>query len=241
MSDEMRLHVMEAVANAPRRDYPITHIIADDVFPEDFYQSLRANLPDQDAYVKLVDTGRVGDQYSPDRYIWRPKENSSETLPAAKGKFLRDAFKELLTPDFAHLLLQIFEDDIRFRIEDEADLLGDKNDISVESYIIRDHANYSLGPHTDAQNKLISCLIYLPPDDRHAELGTSFYLPKDKSFTCYGGPHYGFENFDYVSTIPFKPNTFVAFPKTKKSFHGVKKVAGEAPVRDIWFIDLKAT
>ncbi len=39
MSDEMRLHVMEAIANAPRRDYPITHIIADNVFPEDFYQS----------------------------------------------------------------------------------------------------------------------------------------------------------------------------------------------------------
>ena len=239
MSSEISLHAMYAIANTPVNVYPFTHIIVDDFFPWEFYDLLRSSLPALNEYTSLVDTGRVGKGYNSERFVWMPKEPGPGEPRSKEDEFVRSAFRSLLTEEFAHLLLSIFTDDILARNLDNGDDTGSGPDILLETFLIRDRANYSLGPHTDSPKKLISCLLYLPPDDSHLELGTSIYLPKDRAFTCPGGPHHKFEDFEHVSTIPYRPNRFVAFPKTNAGFHGVEKVDGKDRVRDIWFIDLK--
>jgi hypothetical protein len=105
--------------------------------------------------------------------------------------------------------------------------------------MMRDLVTYSLGPHTDNDKKLVSMLFYLPPDNAHPERGTSVYLPKDREFSCPGGPHHRRELFDLVATMPYHRNTVVAFPKTKGCFHGVETLVRDDSRRDIFFFDLK--
>jgi len=82
-------------------------------------------------------------------------------------------------------------------------------------------------------------LFYLPRNANRIDLGTSLYAPKDPSFRCAGGPHYDHGRFDRITTLPYKPNTMIAFPKTDDCFHGVEPVEGERARRDILFFDLK--
>jgi hypothetical protein len=108
-----------------------------------------------------------------------------------------------------------------------------------EALIVRDRTQYSLGPHTDATNKVLSFLFYLPPDASMAHLGTSLYVPRDPRFTCPGGPHHGFELFRRVHTMEYLPNTLFAFMKTPDSFHGVEPITQPDVQRDLLLYDIK--
>jgi len=55
-------------------------------------------------------------------------------------------------------------------------------------------------------------------------VGTSIFAPKDLSFRCAGGPHYPFDMFDKMVTMPFVPNSLFTFVKGDNSFHGVEPV-----------------
>lgn len=93
-----------------------------------------------------------------------------------------------------------------------------------DALIVSDHTNYAIGPHTDAAHRLITFLFYMPEDDRYSELGTSLYQCKDPDFICAGGPHYGFDKFNKVSTVEFLPNRLLMFVRSGRSFHGVEKI-----------------
>ena len=108
-----------------------------------------------------------------------------------------------------------------------------------EMLLIRDKPGYSIGPHTDSVKKALSALFYLPKDDALAQHGTSLYTPKATGFTCAGHKHHHFEDFDCVATMPFKPNSLFAFPKSDRSFHGVEAFTG-AGVRDVLLYDVRA-
>lgn len=102
----------------------------------------------------------------------------------------------------------------------------------TDSLLVRDRSGYSIGPHTDAPQKVCSGLLYLP-DPMHIgskwgpELGTSLYVSRTGK-TCPGGPHHDRDSeefqFDEVWRAPYRPNTFVCFLKTDNSFHGVEPV-----------------
>src|SRR5262249_3295120 len=86
---------------------------------------------------------------------------------------------------------------------------------------IRHRAGYFLGPHSDLFSKLVVLLIYLPPDESSAHLGTSLYRPKDPGFSCPNSTHYPFEDFVRVKTVPYLPHSMLAFQRSDRSFHGV--------------------
>ena len=108
-----------------------------------------------------------------------------------------------------------------------------------EALLVRDSQNYALGPHTDSPLKVISFLFYLPADDAQAHLGTSIYVPKDRQFTCPGGPHYPFDRFDRMLTMPYLPNTLFAFLKTPNAFHGVEPVNDAGAQRNLLLYDVR--
>jgi len=64
-------------------------------------------------------------------------------------------------------------------------------------------------------------------------------VPKDRRFTCPGGPHHRFDGFDRMLTMPYLPNSLFAFFKTKNSFHGVEPVNDAGAQRNLLLYDLR--
>ena len=239
MFSDVKFHLIYKIANAQIRTYPFAHIYVSDVFPAGFYQELRDNLPAQDEYAVLADTGRVGTGYSRARLSLFPTDLDKTNLAPAQRDFWRRMFATLGDGEFSAAVFKLFRPYIegRFRASGNADVRGLK--VWHETFLMRDMETYRLGPHTDNVTKLVSMLFYLAADDGAPELGTALYVPKDRSFTQEGGPHLEFEDFDHVYTVPYAPNVVASFPKTAACFHGVQPVTGPNRQRDILFFDLK--
>lgn len=234
MYSDVSLHVLYKIANAPINLFPYPHIYVRDVFPPDFYRELRAHLPPAEAYKNLKALNRVGGNYADTRLVMEVTPENVQGLPDPTRSFwatiaqwmLGGAVGQVSISRFAEFLGQRFGDLRQTRFYDEA-------------LLVRDCTTYSLGPHTDAPEKVLSFLFYLPPDAALARLGTSIYVPKEPGFTCPGGPHYGFERFDRMTTMPFVPNSLFAFLKTHNSFHGVEPLREAGVRRDLLLYDIK--
>jgi hypothetical protein len=127
----------------------------------------------------------------------------------------------------------------KFRAFIDARFKGRQPEFGDEALLVNDRTDYSLGPHTDTTSKVVSVLFYLPGDDRLEKHGTSLYVPRKPGFTCQGGPHYLFDGFERVATMPFLPNTMFAFVKTDNSFHGVEPIADAGISRYLLLYDLR--
>src|SRR5262245_56546141 len=233
-SSDVDLYVQYRIANAPMLEFPFPHIYVRDVFPGDFYAGLRANLPSAENLRTLSSFGRVTEgTYETRLVLPLLPEHMARLAPAQRafwgelaGWMHGQAFGQLMIAKFAPYLQHRFADLRTQRFADEI-------------MVVRDHTRYSLGPHTDAKNKVLSFLFYLPPDASMTHLGTSLYVPKEPGFTCEGGPHYEFERFRRMQTMEYRPNTLFAFMKTPESFHGVEPIAQPDVVRDLLLYDIK--
>jgi hypothetical protein len=232
--------MLDTIAKSPVIDDPFAHVYMRGVFPDDFYAEMLARLPEPKDYQTLVDTGRVGADYSPSRLIFSGRPEHLELLPPESREFWDKLFGTLLQTEFINFLHQKFAEAINGRMANPEETLEREHLIGAESFLIRDNAGYDLGPHTDSPAKIVSSLFYLASDEDHGYLGTSFYTPIKEGFTCTGGPHYPFDQFKRTRTAPYLPNTMLAFVKTSRAFHGVETVGNAEDHRDILFFDLKA-
>lgn len=221
------LHAEYRVANAPLQDWPYPHFYVRDVFPQDFYAELQRNLPDPSALTSLEKTGRT--MGVRERYTMKLGEDRLPGVTEAQHQFWRRLAQWAFGGRFGSLVLGKFSAVVNQRLKDTAGM-----EITDELLLVNDRTGYRLGPHTDAPSKVISLLFYLPADERFAGYGTSIYLPKDPGFTCAGGPHYSYEIFDRLVTMPFVPNSVFGFVKTDHSFHGVERI--EAPGVERWLL-----
>lgn len=231
MTTSLAAHLSDKIRNASIRRDPFAHLVIDDVFPEDVYAELRQRLPATEYFRRFKDSGRVDDTYSPHRLAFAPAQ--LDRLTGAARTFWTALFAEVTAREFTAAIIDKFATDLKF-----GDTDGDVR-IATETCLMRDQTGYELGPHTDSTAKLVSLLFYLAPDDAHPELGTSLYLPKDRGFFCPGGPHHPFELFDRIATVPYRPNSLMAFAKSERSFHGVEPVSDTSLHRDLLFVDLR--
>lgn len=194
---------------------PFPHYYLENVFPSDYYQTLREHLPPTTVYQNLF---AVTD-YKLDHFRHRDQRDLhtdwTSSLPPQLQTFW-DSFDEwFLGPELAQAALESFA----------SYLPGAWPEVSVESQLIRHRAGYFLGPHSDLYTKVMVLLIYLAPDDSAAHLGTSLYRPKDPGFSCPNSKHYPFEDFVRVVTTPYKANSMLAFLRSDISFHGVEPLS----------------
>lgn len=189
-------HVVAALTAAHKQTKPFPFFFARNVFPAKFYEDLMLTL-------------RAKRDYHAESFANREFADALTDFPDLRFMKSRPFFDAML----ANWPIQLKE---RF---------GGRN---VQFYhdlrLIRDQQHYKIGPHTDAPWKVLSLLFYLPETDANSAHGTSIYVPHYSDFTCEGGPHYGFELFDRVATMPFVPNSCLGFWKTNKSFHGVEPI-----------------
>lgn len=193
-------HVSYSLRNAAVKKWPFPHFCAHDVFPVDFYRDLLKHIDDRTTF-----SGVSG------KYEGR---TFSHTDDIELLDFMR-------TKDFLKDVVSIFAKEINERYQDR------KMTLYTDLRLVRDGKGYQIGPHTDAQWKLISLLFYLPRDGWHGKHGTSIYLPIEPNIRCPGGPHYRFDKFRRIYTAPYYPNTCFGFLKTDNSFHGVEPIEDE--------------
>jgi hypothetical protein len=224
------------VANAQVFNYPFPHIYINDIFLADFNRGLRQHLPPREALKSLVLMGHVSKGYSDARWVFPVTPDGVETLSAPYRNFWHTLGTWMLSGRFTRLALSRFEPYMRKQIEDPHSL-----EYHHEILIVQDQTDYALGTHTDSQDKVLSFLFYLPPDDSQQHLGTSMYVPRDPSFRCPGGPHYRFDPFERVMTMPYVPNALFGFLKTNHSFHGVEAIKEQNVRRDLMLFDIFAT
>jgi hypothetical protein len=235
ISSSAEEHVLYQIANAPMREYPYAHLYADNVFPEDFYSQLRAHWPSSSSLVSLGDTGRVPKGAYPERFILPFSQDALQKLDEKRRPFWLEFGDWFLSSRFMSAVIDKFERPVRARFGNDIY----RNSYSAESLVVRDHTNYSIGPHTDAPHRLLSMLFYCPDDDSRRHLGTSIYLPNDPDFRCAGGPHYPHRRFRKVKTMEYRRNSLFAFIKNDHSFHGVDPIGDQQVERDVLLYDIR--
>jgi hypothetical protein len=233
MSSSAELHVVYKIANAPIRVFPYPHILVHEVFPPDFYAELRRHLPPRERLKTLNSMGRVGSDYPETRLVLPLTPAGVESLEEPYRGFWEQTARWMLGGSFGQLLLSKFAPYIEQRFQNPRAL-----EYKDEALLVQDYSTYQLGPHTDSPLKVMSLLFYLPEDDARPHLGTSIYVPRDPNFTCEGGPHYHFDRFLRMMTMPYVPNTLFAFLKTPNAFHGVEPIQEEVR-RDLLLYDIK--
>jgi hypothetical protein len=241
MFADAKRHSLQRISEAPVQAHPFPHVIVEDVFPAALYAELQRRFLPTRCYKPLASTGRVSTYYNPARYCLMPDDLEQAEAGQEDIAFWKALFETYRGREFAARWLGKFQPQIQHRMATELSLWVKDGKLSVTSeiFLMRDLQNYELFPHTDSPKKLISVLFYLPADDAHPELGTALYSPRTPGFSHRGGPQLDRKDFDLVQTVPFRPNTLLAFPKSSVCFHGVEPVRGPDRKREILFFDIK--
>jgi hypothetical protein len=237
MPFDIEEYVLYQVANAPLATYPFPHFYVRPVFPEDFYRRMLDALPDTEAltpynesaniaYVDASGALRKG-RFEP-RYVADLETLEVEETAGRRGDAWRSLrswlpgvrFRDAVVRKFARGVAQRFGGEVKLRTE-------------VEVRFVRDLTDYSIAPHTDVPDKLVSLLFYLPRDESLRHLGTSLYVPRDPTLRCDGRRRHPFEAFKKAFTAEFLPNSVLGFLKTDQAFHGVEPIGDQGIERNV--------
>ena len=235
MSSTVEDHVLARIAESPITRLPSPHFYVEGVFPDEYYLEIRANMPDDESFTCLGDTGRVPKGAYRERFVFLPREDDIAALPETKRLFWQEFAAWLYGENLFRAMVAKFAEGAATRFA------GKLNDIKLTSevLVVRDRTHYAIGPHTDAPHRFMSMLFYCPPDNSREHLGTSLFVPVDSQFTCPGGPHHEFDQFIKVQTMPYRSNSLFGFLKTDLSFHGVEPIEEEDIARDVILYDIR--
>jgi FkbM family methyltransferase len=220
---------------------PFPFLVIDDIFCEEFYRACSEAFPSIDEMRPLSESGRVSKGSYQERFTTLLNVDSSLALLEDRKRLFWQEFRSHLhSEELSRSLLNKFWPWCVNRLAKEMDA---KKDISIEmdTLLINDQSNYEIGPHTDAPHRLFSLLFYFPENRDYSKYGTRFYVPKDSSFSCPGGPHHNFSDFNEFGAAEYIPNSVVAFVRTNKSFHGVPQIIEPGINRRMIITNLRTT
>jgi hypothetical protein len=218
-------HVRRAVSQAPMRNEPSPHLYVENVFSAPAYAQMLRSFPAESALRPWAATGASGN-YGRRTEINLPRE--TERLAPEQRAFWAAAAAMLLDADFLGALLQRFEPYARERFGDRAGDPALLRESLHATLILNQHdAGYFLGPHTDRDERVFTCLFYFPEHAGLEHLGTTLYAPLEPGFTCRGTVHHDPARFERRETIPYRANSVLVFPRTDVLFHGVHPLTAD--------------
>jgi len=210
--------------NIQINDYPFPHFYLEDVFDASYYSEMMTHLPTKKNMITLPDTGRVSKDAYKERFVYDLiKDSDVQRMPTEDQQEFWHNFRSIFASnEFISCMVDKFRP--YFQLHPLLRQKQTPTHITPFMTLVRDEAGYGIGPHSDAQFRLLNILFYLPENNDNEHLGTSLYLPKDRQFKCAGGPHYKRGDFDEIGSAPFRKNSAICFFKTENSFHGVEKL-----------------
>lgn len=186
-------HVANKILEAPFAFTPWTFVRVENIFPQEYYDDLLHQLPTDD---KMEPLGRT----TPNRRLyWLLKKGQLQLV---------DEFWTLFTAMISPMLREVLE--MKFEV----------TSTSMGAELVHDFPGYHLGPHTDANDKLITGLFYLPKDDSAKDHATVLYHCTEPDPL---GKGHKFDDVKYRPTYlsQFTPNSALFFERTDYSYHGV--------------------
>jgi len=226
-------HILSRIQGEKIDPDPFPHFFVDRVFPDDFYAALLQNLPKPQQFIPVDYFGAPTEEENSDRSVIDLNADQLAPLAAKQKKFWGDLAAALESQEFTSAIAQFAYAHLKERFFGQADL-----PVHAATNLTRIKKGYSLGPHTDSAHKLITIIFYLAPDRSKEALGTSVYMPKDRTFKCAGGPHHEFSDFELIKTAPYLPNSLFGFVKSDASFHGVEELIEPGITRDTLLYNL---
>jgi len=219
--------MVNAVDAAKSIDGPYHHIEFEQFFPAETYRQILATMPESADYRPM--SGRSIDSNRADGTPTRVKidlfPEYTRLLPPQKRAVwdaigralcsadLQAAFVRRLAPGLERRFGKGFADVGFFPIP----------------VLTRDIAGYHIAPHTDTHWKGMTILIYLPPDDSLAHIGTVINTREPDG------------SFRHVGRGRFAPNSGFAFAVGDNTWHSVDPVGPEVKTRDLiilqYFVD----
>jgi hypothetical protein len=209
--DAMTRHVRHAVLHAPMQTTPFPHLVVPDLLPARFYDQLLRAIP---APTFWRDAGYQ-------RENWHVEEDRASRLSETTWRFMhRDVAAGVMMP----ALLERFAEPIARYWHDVAgidpSLLATHYHCDEGRLLLR-RPGYELEPHLDPPTAILTVLLFLAEPGAPEAHGTDLYasgpLPAMRDGIMY--PARQGITVEYASTVPFRPNTALAFV-TPQSVHG---------------------
>lgn len=183
-------HCLSAITSAEIDMDPWPHLIVNTVFPADFYAALVGNMP---AHSAMPAFGRFRNL-----------------------QWLVQKGVEFQAPPFWTMVRHALFGRLRSCLERDFEVAS----TSYGAELVSDVPGYSIGPHTDTNDKLITGLFYLPQNIDSAAQGTILY--KCDTPDPLGKGHKFTDEFKPVKVVPYVPNSALFFERTNVSYHGVR-------------------
>lgn len=200
-------HMVGAIAKATPVKTPWPHLIVDEIFPPLFYRELLRDFPAVNEPMSSMSPGRNLKWLR----TWDGKEPNDVPRQWA-------AMRARLFPALAIVLERKF---------------GVRS-CGYSSSVLRDVLGYTLEPHTDDTERLVTGLLYFPDDATRADEGTIIYRHDVPDYE--GINHSMDEGFERVVQVDYLPNRALFFERTDFSYHGVDRAGSE---RRVMCFDLK--
>lgn len=225
---------------------PFDHKFVSNVLPQDFYKEILLNLPTKTEYPNLFESGRVGKDYSKERYLLNLSDQSIiQNFSDEKQLFIKKLINIFTSSKIFQSVSKQFFRTLKKRFqnfsEKEKNLYGENNfKFKIGLSLVKDFTKYSMGVHTDARHKFLTFLFYLPKDKNLSNIGTTLYKAKidqiDQKIIHFS-PKESQEYFKPIKRCPFVPNSLLVFPRTNYSYHGVEEVNIHQQERDLLLLN----
>lgn len=195
---------------------PFPHIVIHDFFPEIFYQEFINQWPHPH-------------QFAPprnQRYSIAMDDLNSSKLTNNQKAFW-GAFNDYLVETIIKpIIIQKFLPYLHYKFpnasQEEIELMRNNfTPVAKTNSIYLDTPRCSVITHTDQPHYFVQLIFYLPADDEHQNVGTTFFSGSAHSGsdeTCWNTP----PDLTFVKKIPYKRNTFIAFLQSPTSWHALE-------------------
>jgi len=231
-------HFIRAVLSSPLETQPFPHIVVRNVFPEDVYQQLLLNLPD-DSLLEAFDYEKhhQADGHS-NRKRFQMSNAHLDRLPRDRQGLWWAVRGALGSPELKQAVFQTLAPGLAFRYGVSPVAAKDLPGFALPE-LFHETNGYRIAPHPDTRKKVVTMQIALPADNAHSHLGTEFYSRSLDPRSWLREPR----GFEIAKRMPFERNTAYAFVVlntfTLKSWHGRTTLGEQSVVRNsilnIWY------
>jgi len=221
--------LVERVTDAKVETWPFQHFYMMNVFPDDIYEQIIANLPAKASYLPFNAKRWKNGQGESTRDRLCLTEGELGRIDNSRRPFWEGITEALEADKFRRAVYAKLAGDIAIR-------LGCPQPTVIEQpafpnvMLIRDYQDYRIKPHPDGQPRVVTMQFYLPAKDGQDDLGTSLYIRQPLTHRIIG------RKFKEIKRFPFKPNSAYAFAvndcAARQSYHGRELITASQTTRD---------